>query len=374
MHKKMVIALLLLIFVVISSIMGVIWYNLDVTFKKNTFYWEYGTNGKVEAKDLLEESNSSFSSSLKIDTIPLEKGKEYPAVGNYTLAVHYQTGWIHRVKEIRIIVKDSKAPTFTKKETNISIPYGQSDYDFLSHFSAEDLSGCQLSLSVEEVDFTKAGKYNAKVSAIDPYENKTEFSFQVEVEEEKIVILEKPKAVENTIISKVEPTYVNGILVVNKKHPLDASYAPGENAEAGANVRAMIAEMQMLGLNVSTSYSGYRSYAYQNQLYWSYVNSYGQAAADTFSARAGYSEHQTGLAFDLLHYNGALITASAEANWIANNAYRYGFIVRYQSGKESITGYQAEPWHLRYVGNQAESIMRSGLTLEEYLGVAGGDY
>ena len=69
--------------------------------------------------------------------------------------------------------------------------------------------------------------------------------------------------------------------------------------------------------------------------------------ADTFSAKPGYSEHQAGLAFDIRHGNGTLVTNGPAAEWISANAHKYGFIVRYQSGKEHITGYSAEPWHLR---------------------------
>lgn len=170
------------------------------------------------------------------------------------------------------------------------------------------------------------------------------------------------------------PSYINGVMIVNKKYPLSSSYAPGENYTAGVQVRKLIQDMRSLGYRISNSYSGYRSYSYQNQLYWNYVNMYGQAQADTFSARPGYSEHQTGLAFDLIHSNGSLVETDPEVNWIAENAHKYGFIVRYQAGKENITGYQAEPWHLRYVGDIAYDIYRSGLTLEEYLGVDGGGY
>ena len=80
------------------------------------------------------------------------------------------------------------------------------------------------------------------------------------------------------------------------------------------------------------------------------------------------------MAFDLIQPNGALLESHNEAQWVAQNAHKYGFIVRYQSGKESITGYMAEPWHVRYVGDEAVNIYQSGLTLEEYLHVEGGDY
>lgn len=169
-------------------------------------------------------------------------------------------------------------------------------------------------------------------------------------------------------------TYINGILIVNKKHPLPPSYNPGENATAGSEARRLIAAMQSQGLDVSNGYSGFRSYAYQASLYQGYVNQDGQANADRYSARPGHSEHQTGLAFDLRHQSGQLISNTREADWLRAHSHEYGFIVRYLPGKESITGYMAEPWHLRYIGPQASAIAGSGLTLEEYLGVPGGGY
>ena len=168
--------------------------------------------------------------------------------------------------------------------------------------------------------------------------------------------------------------YIDGILIVNKKYGLPQDYAPGVDPEAQDHVNALIQEMQNQGLNVGWTTSNFRSYEYQTQLYNNYVASYGQEAADTFSARPGFSEHQTGLAFDLTTSTGELITAPTEAQWLLDHAAEYGFIVRYQEGKEAITGYQAEPWHLRYIGERAGEIAASGLTLEEFLNVPGGDY
>ncbi len=169
-------------------------------------------------------------------------------------------------------------------------------------------------------------------------------------------------------------TYIDDILIVNKKYGLPQEYAPGVNPEAQEHINMLIQEMQNQGLNVGWTTSNFRSYEYQTQLYNNYVASYGQEAADTFSARPGFSEHQTGLAFDLTTSTGELITAPTEAQWLLDHAAEYGFIVRYQEGKEAITGYQAEPWHLRYIGERAQEIATSGLTLEEFLNVQGGDY
>ena len=167
-------------------------------------------------------------------------------------------------------------------------------------------------------------------------------------------------------------------MVVNKKHKLPADYNPGENPTAGEKVRELIQKMQELGFSISNQYSGFRSYEYQTQLYQNYVNKDGKEAADTYSARPGYSEHQTGLAFDILNGSGGLLGENPQDDkaieWLHSHAHEYGFIVRFQEGKEAITGYQAEAWHLRYVGDIAEKIYTSKQTLEEYFGVEGGNY
>ena len=164
------------------------------------------------------------------------------------------------------------------------------------------------------------------------------------------------------------------ILVINKHYPLSKDYNPGENPTAKAAFLKLIAQMQKEGYAVSNNYSGFRSYATQAQLYQSYVNREGQAAADRYSARPGYSEHQTGLAFDVIGTNGHLVEDESAAQWLLDHAADYGFVVRYLKGKESVTGYMHEEWHLRYVGKEAKEIAASGLTLEEYYGFDGGDY
>ncbi|MGL4696025.1 D-alanyl-D-alanine carboxypeptidase family protein [Enterococcus larvae] len=172
-----------------------------------------------------------------------------------------------------------------------------------------------------------------------------------------------------------EPMKVNGIIIVNKRYPLPESYAPGENKEALSAFKKMNEEMRALGLDITSEYSGYRSYEDQAALYQNYVADDGKSEAEQYSSRPGYSEHQTGLAFDFINTAGELVSSKTEADWIAANAHRYGFIVRYKEGQEAITGYMAETWHVRYVGKtDAEKIYKQKVTLEEYLGVEGGDY
>ncbi len=163
-------------------------------------------------------------------------------------------------------------------------------------------------------------------------------------------------------------TYINGILVVNKSYKLPETYAPGMNQTASAQFNKLAADAALSGLSIRFN-SGYRSYKTQEDLYNYYVLRDGQAAADLYSARPGHSEHQTGLAIDVNSASNAFAD-TREAAWLAVNAHKYGFIIRYPKGKEAITGFNYEPWHIRFVGVQtATKIYESGLCLEEYLGI-----
>jgi D-alanyl-D-alanine carboxypeptidase len=172
------------------------------------------------------------------------------------------------------------------------------------------------------------------------------------------------------------------LMVVNKKHPLPADYNPYNGGLSPATTQAkdeLITAMQRAGFDVGTTVSGFRDYNYQKTLYDGYVASEGQAAADAVSARPGYSEHQSGLAFDLRSGSGGLFAAgnsdSQAEQWLLDHAAKYGLIVRYPEGKTAITGYSNEEWHMRYVGVKAATFIAAhGLTLEQYTGVPGGDY
>ncbi|MDZ7834343.1 MAG: D-alanyl-D-alanine carboxypeptidase family protein [Alkalibacterium sp.] len=119
--------------------------------------------------------------------------------------------------------------------------------------------------------------------------------------------------------------------------------------------------------------SGYRSYQTQVQLFRNYASTHGEEAANKYSARAGESEHQTGLVMDVTSdsVNNQITSEfgeTEEGQWVSENAHEYGFIIRYPEGKSDITGYIYEPWHLRYLGEElATDVYESGLTYEEYL-------
>ena len=169
-------------------------------------------------------------------------------------------------------------------------------------------------------------------------------------------------------------------VLVNKHYTLPAGYVPelealGKNygsgflrPEAAQAFRAMADAARADGV-VLRSVSAYRSYKQQTSTYNRYLRQYQQSTVDTFSARPGHSEHQTGLALDI---NVASSSAHFENTpafaWLKEHCAQYGFILRYDQGKEDITGYRFEPWHYRYVGVEtAQAVMEQGLAYEEYL-------
>ena len=164
-------------------------------------------------------------------------------------------------------------------------------------------------------------------------------------------------------------TYINGILIANKTYSLPKEYDPGKLSDEVLSAFNKMREDASKDKITLWIQSGYRSYKTQEELFNNYVKQSGKEKAETFSARPGHSEHQTGLAMDLNIVDSSF-EGTKEAIWIEKNCYKYGFIIRYPKGKESITGYKYEPWHIRYIGKDlAKKIYTSGLTLEEYLGI-----
>lgn len=173
---------------------------------------------------------------------------------------------------------------------------------------------------------------------------------------------------EHEVVEEDGLTYIDGILIANKTYSLPADYDPGASEEALAAFDEMAADAAAEGLNIYIS-SGYRSYYDQERIYNNYVAEDGQEIADTYSSRPGHSDHQTGLAFDLNSIDDSF-GYTPESDWVAVNAHRYGFIIRFPEGKEEYTGYQYEPWHIRYLGvDKATEVYESGLSLEEFLGI-----
>ena len=149
-------------------------------------------------------------------------------------------------------------------------------------------------------------------------------------------------------------------------------------AEPATALEEMFAAAKSDGIQLMLS-SGYRSYDYQVSLYDGYVSSAGQTQADIQSARPGYSEHQTGLAFDAEPVSRTCeleqcFADTPEGKWLATHAYEYGFILRYTPADIATTGYESEPWHFRYVGKAlATEMHKKGVaTLEKFFKITGG--
>lgn len=171
-------------------------------------------------------------------------------------------------------------------------------------------------------------------------------------------------------------------VIVNKVSTLPSGYAPTDllktvgggqmRTEASEAVNKLLQAASTNGTPLNVL-SAYRSYATQVTTYNGFVAQDGQAAADTYSARPGHSEHQTGWAVDLGNGTCDLEICFGETpagKWLAAHAHQYGFVIRYLPGKEAITGYQYEPWHIRYVGiDLATELHTTGQTMEEFFGV-----
>ncbi|RTE09324.1 M15 family metallopeptidase [Paenibacillus whitsoniae] len=179
-------------------------------------------------------------------------------------------------------------------------------------------------------------------------------------------------------------------VLVNKQNALPSSYEPNDlvypnvpftfnekiekrkmRQVAATAIEKLFAGAEKDGIHLA-GVSAYRSYATQKSVFERYVSMDGEEKAKTYSAVPGTSEHETGLAIDVTGSNGKCAAedcfgGTKEAVWLEKHAYEYGFIIRYPKGKEAITGYQYEPWHIRYVGNDiAKEIQTKNVTLEEY--------
>lgn len=224
-----------------------------------------------------------------------------------------------------------------------------------------------ISLKGDTIKGKKAGK--TKVIVKSRVDNLTkEINITINKKKKEEVKIDEPVIDESkTITEKDGISYVDGIMIVNKTYSLPSSYNPGGLTDEFMNAfYEMQAAASQDGISLFVA-SGFRSYEYQKDLYDAYVKRDGKEEADTYSARPGYSEHQTGLAADINAADSSF-DDTAEAKWLDENCYKYGFVIRFPKGKEQYTGYVYESWHLRYVGERiAKNIHDAGgISLEEY--------
>ena len=326
--------------------------------------------------DLLEGVSASDNSGEDI-TVTVEGFYDIHTMGEYQLTyVARDSSSNQTVEPFTLAVVDREGPVISFT-SYLEITKG-TDIDILKGVSVTDNSGENITVTVEgSYDVNTVGTYKLKLVACDSSLNKTEEELTLRVKDPaspsvgqtmETVYFVTSKGFQGEIRNGV--TYIDGYLVANKTYSLPESYGNGLTAEMQSAQKQMAAAAKADGLNIYIV-SGFRSYTTQKNLYNRYVSRDGVAAADTYSARPGYSEHQSGLAADFNSVDNSF-AQTPEAAWLANNCYKYGFILRYVQGKTNETGYIYEPWHFRYVGTElAEKLYNDGdwITMEDYFGI-----
>ncbi|MBQ9987524.1 MAG: D-alanyl-D-alanine carboxypeptidase family protein, partial [Erysipelotrichales bacterium] len=275
-------------------------------------------------------------------------------------------------------VVDTTAPVL-ENVADITLQKG-STTDLWDGIVVSDNSEEEITTSIEgEYTLQTSGTYAITYVAVDASGNETREDVTLTVKEVYVPDLtheyvwdDQEIITNNGYTLKIQDGIpsIDGIIIVNKTYSIPSTFGNGLTADTLTAFNTMRTEAAAEGLTLWNA-SGYRSYTYQKGLYNNYCARRGQSAADTFSARPGFSEHQLGMAIDLNTITQEFKN-TAEGQWVANNCYKYGFIIRYPEGKDHITGYIYEPWHIRYVGVDLATILYNGgewITLEEYYGI-----
>ena len=334
---------------------------------KRKGYVTYKLNGKDDIKlrfgDDYKEEYVSFSiNNKKNNNIIIKSNLNTKKVGDYIVLYKLDNKY-YLFRKVSVIDDVKPEINLLGKEEMI-IDYGSNYKE--PYFTATDNYDGDIKNKIKvkgKVNTKRSGTYKLTYKVSDSSGNTCKKTRTVIVKDKTQSTIKSP---EIKVLNGI--TYVEGILLVNKTYHLPKNYDPKVNEEALKNLKKMQADAKALGLNIPLV-SGYRSYETQENLYNKYVKKDGEKKANTYSAKPGESEHQTGLAFDIGSVDRSFAN-TIEAKWLAENAYLYGFIVRYPKGKTDITGYIYEPWHVRYLGEKkAKDVYLSGLTLEEYLGV-----
>lgn len=231
-------------------------------------------------------------------------------------------------------------------------------------------------------------EYNKNILTIlsSPYFNKDNLERYLEYNKEDDIVLNVNMNLDYDFYTHdININEVNTNVIVNKYYKLDSNYIPELvklDRKYSINDRQLVTKETKEAFEKMASdarnegiyiYSGsaYRSYSYQNTLYSNRVKTDGLEYANNTAAKAGYSEHQTGMALDLMNKNYEYLTNDdKEYTWLIENSYKYGFILRYPSDKTEITGYSYEPWHFRYITiDIATYLKENNLVYEEYIGM-----
>ncbi|MBQ8472551.1 MAG: D-alanyl-D-alanine carboxypeptidase family protein [Bacilli bacterium] len=354
--KNLITRIIMLTFLLILSLFIVIKdKNTEDSFIKKT---EVEVNSTTNLYSLLNKSSNVMTDDYLIDTTEL---------GKKNIVVLTKTGDEEINHEFIVSVVDTEKPIILgNKEIKTKV---NEEIDLLKNVFVSDNYDKNLEVKIiGEYDFKTVGTYNLKYYVKDSSNNETysNFSLIVDNNDEKYYITSKGYK----LLIKDGVSSIDNIIIANKSYTLSSNYGNGLTSDTINNFNKMKNDASKEGLNLYIK-SGYRSYYDQVIVYNNWVKRDGIELADTYSARAGHSEHQTGLAIDLNLINNSFKNTN-EFNWLNQNAYKYGFILRYPENKQDITGYIYEPWHYRYVGVElAEKLYNNGnwITMEEYFGI-----
>lgn len=262
--------------------------------------------------------------------------------------------------------KSPSAPTIQLSYTSAEIIVGQTKtYAMVTGTYDEEWTTSDANVATVDQygNITAVGEGSCKIRVTD--KNTKEFG-EISVTTKKMQGIQQIDGI----------TYIDGVLIANKTYALPRSYNPGGLTSETYNAfQSLVQAAANDGYSLWNA-SGFRSYESQEQIYNNYVYTHGQATADTFSARPGHSEHQTGMAIDVNNPSDSF-NGTPEAIWLKEHCVDYGFIIRYPEGKQDITGYKYESWHIRYVGVEMAKKLRdagiakgdANITLEEYFGI-----
>ncbi len=367
-NKKMILILIIVIILILSLVYILMPKNYGYNkkaievFKENDLY-EQIKDKKIYSKTLEEAINqNSFSKEYFLEYLDIKyiDDKDFISNINKLLNLGYSSKDINAIynkipDSVNIII-DSK---YNKDIINImNLSYFRIDnlkryldYDIMEVKSIYDISNIKKDFNYEDV-----------VTYVNANLDKEYYS--------------SDNLISNEDASKID-------VLVNKYHKLDENYEPSDltiidskyasgtqklRKEAQIKFEEMASDMAKENLKIYAG-STYRSYTYQKGLYDRYVKKDGFAAAETYSARSGYSEHQLGLAVDIVNDKWDYLSENdKEYDYLVKNSYKYGFILRYPRGSEYVTGYMFEDWHFRYLGIElATKVFNSGLTYDEYI-------
>ena len=274
--------------------------------------------------------------------------------------------------------KDTTKEEYAYKEELLSLGYNTTDIEQIEKiFTIDEVKTYLLDEKYNNLlKFKSSPYFNIEnLKRYQTYFDKKDYS-----EENAVMYVEI--GLDKDFYTDIKPadTSKGTLILVNKYYSIDDKYdadletlgdgyGKGKlNKEAASHFREMVDAAKKDGIKLR-SVSAYRSYSSQKSIYNNYVNKDGRAKADTYSARPGHSEHNTGLAVDInTASSSAHFENTKEYEWLINNSYKYGFILRYPENKMFITGYKYEPWHYRYLNVEvATEIHELNVTYEEYL-------